>query len=50
MTRAIEYLLKHQNNGLITTEEIPYKYMIDSCKNYLGLVICGEMNLNAEMI
>jgi homospermidine synthase len=50
MTRAIEYLLKHQKDGLITTEVIPYKYMIDSCKNYLGLVICGEMNLNAEMI
>jgi len=43
MTRAIEYLLKHQKDGLITTEEIPYKYMIDSCKDYLGIVLCREL-------
>ena len=45
MTKAIEYLLKNQKDGLITTEEIPYKYMIDSCKNFLGIVICDEMKL-----
>lgn len=44
MTRAIEYLIKHINEGLITTEEIPYKYMIDSCKDYLGLVVFKKIN------
>jgi homospermidine synthase len=45
MTKAIEYLLKNQKDGFITTEKIPYKYMIDSCRNYLGIVICDEMKL-----
>lgn len=45
MTRAIEYLLSHQKNGLITTEEIPYKYMIENCKKYLGQFICQKINI-----
>lgn len=45
MTRAIEYLLKHQKEGLITTEEIPYKYMIENCKKYLGQFVCKQMKL-----
>ena len=45
MTRAIEYLLSHQKDGLITTEEIPYKYMIDNCKKYLGQFICQELKI-----
>lgn len=45
MTKAIEYLLKHQKDGLITSEEIPYKYMIENCKKYLGQFICKEMKL-----
>ena len=43
MTRAIEYLIKHQKEGLITSEHIPYKYMVDNCKKYLGQFICQEM-------
>lgn len=43
MTRAIEYLLKHQKEGLITTEQIPYKYMIDNCRDFLGQFICKEL-------
>lgn len=45
MTRAIEYLLSHQKDGLITTEEIPYKYMIENCKKYLGQFICQKINI-----
>jgi homospermidine synthase len=45
MTRAIEYLLKHQKDGLITTEEIPYKYMVENCKKYLGQFICQKLNI-----
>lgn len=45
MTRAIEYLIKHQSEGLITTEEINYKYMIDNCKKYLGQFICKEIKI-----
>jgi homospermidine synthase len=45
MTRAIEYLLKHQKDGLITTEEIPYKYMVENCKKYLGQFICQELKI-----
>jgi homospermidine synthase len=45
MTRAIEYLLKHQKDGLITTEEIPYKYMVENCKKYLGQFICQKINI-----
>lgn len=45
MTRAIEYLLKHQKDGLITSEEIPYNYMIQNCKKYLGQFICQKINI-----
>jgi homospermidine synthase len=45
MTRAIEYLLNHQKDGLITTEEIPYKYMVENCKKYLGQFICQKLNI-----
>jgi len=45
MTRAIEYLLKHQKEGLLTSEEIPYKYMIENCKKYLGQFVCKEIKL-----
>ena len=45
MTRAIEFLLKHQKDGLITTEEIPYKYMVENCKKYLGQFICQKLNI-----
>ncbi|MBS1737345.1 MAG: saccharopine dehydrogenase NADP-binding domain-containing protein [Bacteroidetes bacterium] len=43
MTRAIEYLLEHQKEGLLTSEEIPYLYMIKNCQNFLGQFICKEM-------
>jgi len=43
MTTAIEYLLKHQKDGLITTEEIPYKYMVENCKKYLGQFVCKKL-------
>ncbi|MBS1738890.1 MAG: saccharopine dehydrogenase NADP-binding domain-containing protein [Bacteroidetes bacterium] len=49
MTRAIEYLLKHQNEGLITTESLNYKYMIDSCKSFLGQFVCKEMNIKLAL-
>lgn len=45
MTKAIEYLLSHQKDGLITTEEIPYKYMVENCKKYLGQFICQKLNI-----
>ena len=45
MTRAIEYLIKHQKEGLITSEEIPYKYMVDNCKPFLGQFVCEELKI-----
>ena len=43
MTAAIEYLIKHKNDGLITTEEIPYMYMIEYCMPYLGKFVCKRL-------
>jgi len=44
MTRALQYILnKAQHKKVITTEEIPYNYMIESCKKYLGNFYCKEI-------
>jgi homospermidine synthase len=45
MTGAIEYLIKNNKEGLITTEEIPYKYMINFCKSFLGDFVCQQLLL-----
>jgi homospermidine synthase len=39
----IEYLLTHKNEGVLTSEDLPYKKIIDYCKPYLGKFICKEI-------
>lgn len=43
ITTALEWLLKHQHKKVITSEEIPYNYMVDSCKPYLGNFYCKKL-------
>ena len=44
MTVAMNYILHNaQHKGLITSEEIPYGYMIKNCKKYLGNVYSKEI-------
>ena len=39
----IDYLLKHKNEGILTSEDIPYKKQIEFCKPYFGLYVCREI-------
>lgn len=41
----IEYLLKHKNEGVLTSEDLPYKEIVEYCKPYLGNYICKEIKL-----
>jgi len=39
----IEYLLKHINEGVLTSEDLPYKKIVEYCKPYWGNYICREI-------
>jgi homospermidine synthase len=41
----IEYLLKHKNEGVLTSEDLPYKKIIEYCKPFWGNYICREISL-----
>ena len=40
---AIEWMLENPNKGIITAEEIPYKYMLSRCIPYWGNFYCREV-------
>lgn len=40
---AIEWMLKNPNRGIITAEEIPYKYVLEKCIPYWGNYYCKEI-------
>jgi len=39
----IEYLLKHKNEGVLTSEDLPYKKIIEYCKPFWGDYISKEI-------
>ena len=41
---AIEWILENPNKGIITAEEIPYKYMLSRCIPYWGNFYCREVD------
>ena len=41
---GIEWLMKHKHQDTITSEEIPYNYIINRCKPYWGEFFCKEIN------
>lgn len=45
---AIEWMLENPNNGIITAEEIPYKYILKRCIPYWGNFYCREIKQPLE--
>ena len=41
---GIEWMIANPNKGIITAEEIPYKYIIERCKPYWGNFFCKEIS------
>jgi len=41
---AIEWMMANPNKGIITAEEIPYKYVLEKCIPYWGNFYCREVS------
>jgi homospermidine synthase len=43
---GIEWMMKHKNEDVMTSEEIPFKYVINRCKKYWGDFVCKEIKID----